>query len=230
MANQIANNAEKFIWQNLKMYLMSYPTCLLDNVLEVVDDAAELPVDRYKDFVNELEAHIGLGSYVVNQASQFSRSPYITVNIATVPMGNCVTRAIIGFDIVFATDAPAAPNGDLTRYVGNSSEAVASFRKNICTALDELFYFAYDPASHPGELWSEAFFDRLRDKTLINPVTQSETAAWKYNMMAEVDDENNISQVTQLKREDRSTQLSVFHVVYKIDINRLYGDGVDCAC
>lgn len=230
MANQVANNAEKFIWENLKMYLMLYPTCLLDNILEIQDEDAELPVDRYKDFSNELEAHIGLGSYVVNQAAQFSRSPYVTVNIATIPMGGCSTRAIIGFDIVFATDAPEAPNNDKTRYVGNSSEAVASFRKNICTALDELFYFAFDETAHAGEMWEEAFFDRLRDQTIVNPFNTTQSRDWKYNIQGQVDDENSISEVTQLKREDRSTQLSVFHVVYKLDISRLYGEGVDCGC
>ena len=140
----IVNNAEKFIWNNLKMYLMQYPTCFLDNILKVKDENAELPVDRYEDFINQLEKHIGLGSYVVNQAEQFSDVPYVTVNIAAIPSEGCTTRVVIGFDIVFTTDSPRPDNTQSLQYVGNSSEAVASFRANVANGLDQIFHGALD--------------------------------------------------------------------------------------
>lgn len=224
----IVNNAEKFIWNNLKMYLMQYPTCFLDNILKVKDDTATTPIDRYEDFINQLEKHIGLGSYVVNQAEQFSDVPYVTVNIAAIPSEGCTTRVVIGFDIVFTTDSPRPDNEQSLQYVGNSSEAVASFRANIANGLDQIFHGAMDDIS-PDPI-DAAFYDRLRDQTIPNPVNPSQTAPWKYNIRGNVDDDNTISEVQQLKREDRSSALSVFHIVFKMDLNRLYGDGIDCGC
>lgn len=224
----IVNNAEKFIWNNLKMYLMQYPTCFLDNILKVKDEEADLPIDRYEDFINQLEKHIGLGSYVVNQAEQFSDVPYVTVNIAAIPSEGCTTRVVIGFDIVFTTDSPRPDNTQSLQYVGNSSEAVASFRANVANGLDQIFHGALDDIS--TDPIDAAFFDRLRDQTLPNPINPNDTREWKYNITGHVDDDNTISEVQQLKREDRSSALSVFHIVYKMDLNRLYGDGIDCGC
>lgn len=223
----IVNNAEKFVWNNLKMYMMQYPTCFLDNILKIKDESAELPVDRYEDFVNQLEKHVGLGSYIVNQAEQFSDVPYVTVNIIASPIGGCNTRVYMGFDIIFTTDSPRPDAEQSLQYVGNSSEAVASFRANLANGLDQIFHRAYADTDPYREA---AFFDRLRDQTLSNPVRPSQTAEWKYNIIGAVDDYNYISEVTQLKREDRSSALSVFHIRYRLDLNRLYGDGVDCGC
>lgn len=224
--SQILNNCEKFLWNSFKMYLMQYPTCFLDNILKVKDETAELPIDRYEDFINNLEKHIGLGSYIVNQAEQFSDVPYVTVNIAVVPTQGCNTRVIMGFDIVFTTDSPRPDNTQSLQYVGNSSEAVASFRANIANGLDQIFHDAFQ-----GDSYNDAaFFDRLRDQTIANPVNPTQTTEWKYNIVGTVDDDNTISEVEQLKREDRSSALAVFHIVYKMDLNRLYGDGIDCGC
>lgn len=228
--SKMVANAEPFLWNNLKMYLMQFPTCLCDLFLEVVDPDATKPIDRYKDFMNELEAHIGLGSYVSGQATQFSRTPYLTVNIQAIPMTGCSTRVIFGFDIAYATDAPKAPNGDLTRYVGSSSEAVADFRADVMMALDELFFYAFDEAEHEGELYTQAFFDRLRDQTIVNPVNPNESVLWQYNVKGQVDDESTLSEVSQLKHEDRSTQLNLFHIVYKMDLNQLRSPNFDCGC
>lgn len=223
-------NAESFLWNNLKMYLMQYPTCLLDLLLEVQDPTAEKPIDRYKDFMNELEAHMGLGSYTNGQAAQFSRTPYLTVNIQAIPMGGCSTRVIFGFDVVYSTDTPKAPNGNMTRYVGSSSESVADFRADMMIALDELFFYAFDEAEHEGELYSQAFYDRLRDQIIANPVNPNETIRWQYNVRGQVDDDSTLSEVSQLKREDRSTGLNVFHIVYKMDLNQLRSPDFDCGC
>lgn len=228
----VVNNIEKWMWNNFKMYLMQYPTCLLDNVLKIKDANADDPVERYVDFNNQFENHIGLGSYVVNQAAQFSTVPYITVNIAAYPTGTCSTRVFMEFDIVFTTDSPAPNSATTTQYVGNSSEAVASFRANIANGLDYLFHNAfgdlYDENTGPAP--NKAFFDRLRDQELVNPFDHSKTANWKYNIIGQVDDDNEITQVYQLKREDRSSGLSVFHITYRLDVNRIYGDGIDCGC
>ena len=224
----ITNNAEKFIWNNLKMYLMQYPTCFLDNILKIKDKDATLPIDRYEDFINQLEKHIGLGSYIVNQAEQFSDVPFVTVNIAAIPSEGCTTRVVIGFDIVFTTDSPRPDNTQSLQYVGNSSEAVASFRANLANGLDQIFHNAMDDVD--PDFGDAAFFDRLREQTLPNPADPSDTKEWMYNIKGMVDDDNMISEVQQLKREDRSSALSVFHIVYKLDLNRLYGDGIDCGC
>lgn len=222
---------EKFLWNNMKMYLQQFPSCLCDNILVVKDEDADDPMNRYEDFLNSLENHFGLGSYVVQQAAQFSNLPYVTVNIAPIDIGNCATRVVIGFDIVFATDTPS--HDHTRRETGNSSEAAASFRANIMSALDELMYYAYDGAAYAaaGQFApNTAFFDRLRDQVVSSPFDRSKTKAWKYNVVGQVDEEKVVTEVTQLKREDRSSGLSVFHVVYKLDINKLYGDGVDCGC
>lgn len=224
----IVNNAEKFIWNNFKMYLMQCPTCFLDNILKIKDDTATLPIDRYEDFIDQLDKHIQLGSYVVNQAEQFSDLPFVTMNIAAIPLTSCNTRVVIGFDIAFTTDSPRPDKTQSIQYVGNSSEAVASFRANIANGLDKIFHGALDDiATDPVDA---AFFDRLRGQTIPNPVDPTDTREWKYNMTGAVDDECTISEVTQLKREDRSSAIAVFHIVYKMDLNRLYGDGVDCGC
>lgn len=220
--------AEKFLWNNLKMYLMQYQTCLCDNILEVVDDEEEFPVDRYHDFINSINNHIGLGSYTLQNPTQYSNLPYINVRFRPVDLGSCSTRVIVTFDVVFATDLPKA-NDDQTKYAGNSSEAVAAFRANIVSALDDLMFNAYDKVAYPDGL-NQAFFDRLRDQTLPNPADTSKTALWKYNVVGQVDAENTISEVTQLKTEDRNSGLSVFQVVYRLDLNKIYGDGIDCQC
>lgn len=228
----IVNNAEKWLWNNLKMYLMQYPTCFLDNLLKIKDPNATTPVDRYDDFVNQLESHIGLGSYVVNQAAQFSTVPYVTVNIMAIPTGTCSTRVVMGFDIVFTTDSPRPDDKTTTQYVGNSSEAVAAFRSNIANGLDLIFHDAFGDL-YPvgvGPAPDRAFFDRLRGQELLNPVNPNQKTQWQYNIIGQVDDDNTITEVTQLRREDRSSGLAVFHVVYKLDLNRIYGDGISCGC
>lgn len=223
-------NAEPFLWNCFKMYLMTYPTCLCDLILEIQDPSATNPAERYKDFFNQLEAHIGLGSYVTGQAAQFSQTPYITVHFQPIPMGGCSTRVVMGFDVAYATDAPKAPNHSTTRYIGSSAESVADFRADVMMALDELMFYAFDEEEHEGELYSSAFFDRLRDQTIVNPTNPNESKQWMYNIVGEVDDESTLSEVTQLKREDRSTQLNVFHIVYKMDLNQLRSDTWDCGC
>lgn len=225
----VVNNAEKFIWSNLKMYLMQYPTCFLDNLLKIKNEEADFPIDRYEDFINQLDKHIQLGSYVVNQAEQFSDLPFVTVNIAAIPGSSCNTRVVIGFDIAFTTDSPRPTRDQSIQYVGNSSEAVASFRANIANGLDKIFHGAFDDVAGIDPV-DAAFFDRLRGQTIPNPTDPTDTREWKYNIVGAVDDDCTISEVTQLKREDRSSALSVFHIVYKMDLNRLYGDGVDCGC
>lgn len=228
--SQISDNAEKFLWNNLKMYLMQYHTCFLDNILKVKDESAVYPIDRYEDFINSFEKHIGLGSYTAGQAAQFSNVPYVTVNIDAYPLRGCATRATMRFDILFTTDSPRPNKDDSTQYVGNSSEAVASFRANIANGLREIMHQAYNPDNYEGESPDLAFFDRLRDQTIPNPVNIDDTRDWAYNVVGSVDDESYMSEVIQLKREDRSSGLLLFTVTFHMDINRLYGDGIDCGC
>lgn len=234
--SRIVSSVEKWVFVNLKMYLMQYPTCLCDNILNVVDDKADMPADRYEDFFNQLEKHFGLGSYTIEQPTLFSNLPYVTINVEPVDLGNCNFEAYVTFDITFATDVPADINsqhGDdsSTKYVGNSGEAVASFRKNIVDSFDNLFYHAF-PEDDVDDLdWNtQAFFDRLRDQTLPNPANPLETKRWQYNMKGQVYPDVDLTPVYQLKKEDRQSGLSVFHVTYKLDINCLYEENDDNCC
>lgn len=226
---KITTYAEQFIWLNLKMALMQFESCLCDHILQIANPNTNIPIDRYKDFMNQLEAHIGLGSYVVQQATQFSNLPYITVNIYPYDLGSCNARATVAFDVVFATDTPN--NTSVSKNPGNSSEAVATFRANILDALDQLMYRFYDldESLSTGQHSSPAFFDRLRDQTLPNPVNPDKTKLWKYNMVGTVAEEKEVTEVIQLKREDRTSGLSVFTVAYTIEISKLYGE-VECDC
>lgn len=210
------------------MYLMQYPTCLCDNILKVSDGEADFPASRYNNFFDSLDNHIGLGSYTIQNPPQYSNLPYINVRFIPVDLGSCSTRVTVSFDIVFATDLPEA-NDDQTRYAGNSSEAVAAFRANMVASLDDLMFNAYDKQAYSDGL-NQAFFDRLRNQTIPNPANPDETALWKYNVIGQVDEENTISEVIQLKKEDRNSGLSVFQVIYRLDLNKLYGDGIDCQC
>lgn len=235
--SRIVANAEKWIWSNLKMFLMQYPTCLCDNILNVVNEEANMPADRYDDFFNQLEQHIGLGSYIIEQPALFSNLPYVTVRVEPVDLGGCNFEAIVVFDITFATDVPGDINSihgedNTTKYAGNSSEAVASFRKNMVDSLDALFYHAFGNDDVDNLNWnSQAFFDRLRGQTLPNPANPAETRLWKYNMKGQVYPEVDLTQVYQLKKEDRQSGLSVFHVTYKLDVNCLYEDDEqNCCC
>lgn len=225
--SKIANNAEKYIWNNFKMYLMQYPTCLLDNILKIKDKNAEMPVDRYEDFVNSLEKHVSLGNYTIDQAEMFSDLPFITMNIIAIPGVSCSTRVVIGFDVTFATDSPRPDRDQSLQYVGNSPEAVASFRANIANAMYDIFHGAMDDIDPSLDA---AFFDRLRDQTLSNPVDPTRTKDWNYNILGQVDEANTVSDVEQLKREDRSSAISVFHMVFKMDLNGIYGADEYCGC
>lgn len=231
MSRSISTYVEKFLWNNLKMYLMLYESCLLDNLLVVDNEMADLPIERYRNFMEELNNHLGLGSYVAQQATQFSNTPYITVRISPYDIGHCTAKAIMSFDVVFSTDTPH--NTDADKNPGNSSESVAAFRAAIINGLDKLMYEAFTPSDNygvTGVYRSPAFFDALRDETLPNPVKPEETADWIYNVNGTVDDDKEITEVIQLKREDRSSGLSVFTVSYIININGLYGGDVDCGC
>lgn len=226
---RIVSNTEKYLWNNLRMYLMLYSTCLLDNILKIADAESNFPPERYENFFVELDRHIGLGSYTIQEPVLFTYLPYINVRIDPIDYGSCNYGALVTFDVVFATDVPTNDNSSTT-YVGNSSEAVASFRANILNSLDDLFYKAFDSDAYT-QLRQDAFFDRLRDQTLPNPANPAETKLWKYNVKGQTETENSISQVTQLKREDLSKGLSVFHVQYTLDINALYSDdGEECSC
>lgn len=218
--NRVLPFVEKYLWNNLRMYLMTYPTCLLDNLLEIKDNTATSPVNRYNNFLAELDRHIGLGSYTNTQPTQFSTLPFVTVNVAPIGGENCNTRALIGFDIAFATDTPEYTS------VGNTNEAVASFRANMLSALDEIMYDATDTMHYN----SIPFFDRLRDADMPNPVNNGQIARWKYNIIGQVDAQVDISEVSQIKREDRSSGISVFSAIYGLDINCLYDDNSSSGC
>lgn len=228
--SSITTFAEKFIWNNLKMALIQYESCLCDHLLTIANKDATAPIDRYQDFLNQLEAHIGLGSYVTQQATQFSNLPYITVNIYPYDLGSCNAKATVAFDVVFATDTPT--NTSVSKNPGNSSEAVATFRANIIDALDQLMYRFYnlEEALETGIHSSPAFFDRLRDQELPSPTNPEKTKQWIYNIVGTVAEEKEVTEVIQLKREDRASGLSVFTVAYTIEISKLYGDDVDCGC
>lgn len=220
MEYSIASQVEKYLWNNWKFYLQTYATCFLDTLLEVVSPESESPFERYRDFSNELEKHMGLGSYVNAQAAQFSNIPYVTVNIQAVPMGNCHTRVIMGFDIVFSTDTPKAPN-ESTFYAGSSSESVAEFRSNIIEGINRLMYHAF--GKEEIDPWrQQSFFDVLRNQTVTNPLDNSQTKEWAFNIRGQVNDSITITEVEQLKREDRSVGLNVFHVIYNIEIYKLW--------
>lgn len=226
--SKLAGNVENYLWNCFKFYLMVNHTCLCDNILPVVNASSEDPMTRYNDFNNALNQHIGLGSYVAGQAAQFSRFPYVTVNINSFDRGDCSTRVIMSFDIVFGVDTPNNNTGE-TGYPGNSSEAIAKFRSKICGALDDLMFNAFsDGEKHYSK---QAFFDALRDTSWVNPVTKTgEPKPWKYNVIGHVDDSVEVGDVFQLKKEDRSSACLVFTVLYNLDVSRLYGDGNDCGC
>lgn len=228
MNRDIVARAEDFLWSCFKYYLMSYQTCLLDLILKIKDEEATNPFDRYVDLANELDAHIGLGSYVNGQAAQFSKTPYITVNIQPIPMGDCTTRVVMGFDIVYSTDTPKAPD-DMTRYIGSSSESVAAFRRAMVDALDQLFYRASGD-EELSKFDEQAFYDVLYNKEVVNPTDPTDIREWDYNVIGQVNSEVTISEVTQLKREDRSVGLNLFHIVYTIDIDRLQTADEDFGC
>lgn len=220
----MTSNAEKFLWNNLRMYLLTKHTCLLDCLLEIKNPDASDPIERYgSDFIQEIDQHIGLGSYVNTQPTQFSRLPYITVNIAPIAGMNCNTTVIMGFDIAFTTDTPTEPNQIPT---GNSNESVAAFRASIMSALDQLMYDASEVV-HYGSI---SFFDALREQIITNPFDTSKSQEWIYNIWGQVDDNVEVSEVSQLRREDRSSGISVFSVVYTLDLNRLKGKDIDCGC
>lgn len=230
--NKMVAKAEEYIWACWKFYLMSQPSCLLDLLLEIKDPNADNPFDRYADFPNSLEEHMGLGSYTTGQAAQFSKTPYLTVNIAPIPTGNCSTRIVMGFDVVYSTDTPPAKDGT-TRYVGSSSESVAKFRADMMTAIDELFYYAYpddDPRIEEDAAFQQSFMDALAGTLVTNPANPNESHEWEYNISSFVNEDAEISEVSQLKREDRSTGLNVFHIMQKFDVNRMWGNGWDCGC
>lgn len=233
--SKIVARAEEFIWNCWKFYLMSYPSCFLDLILEIKDETADNPFDRYKDFPNSLEQHMGLGSYTTGQPAQFSKTPYVTVNIQAIPTGTCSCRAVMGFDIVYSTDTPKADDG-MTRYVGSSSESVAAFRADMMTAIDQLFYYAYaddDPRIGADALFTQSFMERLKGQEVVNPANPNEKKAWEYNIEAFVDEAGSISEITevsQLKREDRYTGLNVFHIIHTFDVNRLWSSDMDCGC
>lgn len=225
MANQLTTYAEQYLWNNYKRYLMQYRTCLCDNILKIKDETAELPINRYDDFMNALNEHTSLDSYLIQQATMFNTLPYVVMNIELVDNdAGCSCEAVVGFTTVFATDTPQ--NLTATNMIGNSPEAVAEFRKNMIASFDELMYGAKEEKTY-GNV---AFFERLYGQTLPNPVNTEESAEWMYNLRGTVSDNKYVSSVAQLKREDRSSGLSYFDTVYNITINGMYGDGVDCFC
>lgn len=230
--NAMVGRVEEFVWNCWKFYLMSFSTCFLDLILDVVNPNSDNPFERYKDFPNSLEEHMGLGSYTTGQAAQFSKTPYVTVNIQAVPMGRCSTRVVMGFDIVYATDTPKADD-NMTRYVGSSSESVAKFRADMMQAIDDMFYYAYaddDPRIEADLTFTQSFMDRLAGQEVVNPANPNETKKWNYNVKAFVDQDAELTEVTQLKREDRYTGLNVFHIIHTFDIDRMWNDDWDCGC
>lgn len=219
--------AELYLWNNFKFYLMTHKTCLCDNILTIANAESDDPVTRYNDFPAALDQHIGLGSYVAGQAAQFSRFPYVTMTVVPLDRGDCSTRVVLTFDIAYGVDTPDNLTAQ-TGYPGNSSEAIAAWRANICSALDEIMWNAFpDGEKH---FQKRAFFDELRDTSWVNPITKTgNPKEWKYNIIGHVDSSVEIGEVFQLKREGRSSACLVFSVVYNLDINRLYGRD-DCGC
>lgn len=227
MANKLSALAELYLWNNFKFYLMTHKTCLLDNLLHIADATSDDPTIRYEDFNNALEQHVGLGSYVAGQAAQFSRFPYVTMTVVPLDRGDCSTRVVLTFDVAYGVDTPDNLTGQ-TGYPGNSNEAIATWKANICSALDDLMFNAFsDGEKHYSK---RSFFEALENTAWVNPVTKKgEPKPWKYNIIGHVDESVEVGEVFQLKKEDRSSACLVFSVVYNLDINRLYGRD-NCGC
>lgn len=225
----IIANAQKFLWLNFKMYLQQYGSCLLDSILDIKNPDSDLPSERYKDFFNQFEEHVKLGSYAVDEATQYSKFPLLIARFGAVSTKGCMAKGIATFDIAYSTDAPC-PDDGTTRNIGNSSESVAIFMSNITNGLNQLMFEAYDHANTQGRHPQQAFFDRLKDQTLPNPKNPEQTRPWTYNITAAVEDDISVTEVEQIKREDRSDGMSVFHVTYHLNIYALRGNGIDCGC
>lgn len=225
----IAAKAEEYLWNNFKFYLMVRKSCLLDLLLPIENEDKDFPVERYADFPGSLEKHIGLRSFVVGQSVQFSNTPYMTVGFDVYKDSQCSCQVVASFSVVFSVDTPNNQDQDI-KYVGNSSEAVARFRRLVWDALDDIMFEAWEDNGKHYE--NRAFFDFLKDTAWVNPITQTgDTVAWNYNMVGNVINDSECSAVEQLKKEDRSSGLAVFTISYMIDVNKLYDSkGIGCGC
>lgn len=218
--------AEKYIWENFLTYLTLYPTCLLDNILEIEPghEQDKDPMTRYTDMPTALQKHIGLQSHVIGQATFFTDAPLVVVGIREVGEEGCRRTVELSFDIIYPVDQPTEVS---CKKKFDTAGAVASFKMNINNALDNLMFNA-DPDVTAG-MYPKSFLDYLCGKTLHDPI-KDEDFAWDWNVKSSVSEEVSISPTQQLKNEQRGSGLEVWSVDYMLDIHKMWSSDYVCGC
>lgn len=128
---------EYTLFRNMKRWLFTYGSSLLDLLFPVENYETLDPVERYNQLSELFDKHFNLLAYYASQLQP--DLPLILVSFEDITDNSCFREYRIVFDIYFQTISPQDCKDD--RYnVCNSPEAILEYRELIDKALCEMMY------------------------------------------------------------------------------------------
>lgn len=144
---------EFYLFKNLKRWLVTYGTKVLDLLIPVENEMSDVPNIRYNDLVELVDKHFNLLAYYAMQPQP--NLPFIAVSFEDQTGNSCFPKTLIKFDVYFQVISPSDCKDDRLD-VCNSPECILAYREAMNCALAEMVEFMgcdLKSTEFDGELW-----------------------------------------------------------------------------
>ena len=161
-----------YIYENLKAFMYTFPSCLLDNILCIEDAGSNDPFTRYKDFQNQFYKHFTSNIYgagIPADKTMF-KLPHISLEIIPRRSPNgCEDLYTVSFIVDFQTISPAdCENG--CPCVPASSAGILGFVDAVAQGINEMMADGY-------------VFHLLQDSTSVRDEFKNNSGRFKFNTL-----------------------------------------------
>lgn len=116
----------------MKRWLVTYGTCVLDNLLPITDPKYKQPFERYCNLSEVIDSHFNLRAFYQTQVEP--TLPLILVSFEDISDNACIKTYEITFDVYFQTISPHdCKDNEVT--IINSPEAILAYVYHVNEAL-----------------------------------------------------------------------------------------------
>ncbi len=193
-----------FIYENLKAYMFTYETCILDNILCIQDENATDPELRYKNFKEEFPKHFTSNIYGAGIPADktYYKLPHISLEIIPRRSTSCEEIYTVSFIIDFQTISPGGcPEG--CPCVPASSAGILGFVDNVATGIELMMDGGY-------------VFSLLQDSAVVKDEFKNSYGKFKFNLL--VTDVSN----PLMSALSTSNEIHSFAIDYDITVHDAY--------
>lgn len=193
-----------YIYENLKAFMYTYQSCLLDNILCIEDDTSDDPFIRYTDFQNQFYSHFTSNIYGAGLPADKTRykMPHISLEIIPRRATSCEDVYTVSFIVDFQTTSPAdCENG--CSCIPASSAGILGFVDGVTQGIDQMMAGGY-------------IFHLLQDSTVVRDEFKNSMGRFKFNMLVTDVSRPLVSPVAT------SNEVHSFAIDYDITVHSTY--------